>query len=394
MKCCRYIQGHNSLTDKFKACLFLRRAHSKCVIQKLSFILLFSLTSCLVFVNPVQAGKQTVHALYIPLADHYAALVAYERYRDEMKHADFQIEKMKNWDLLRAYFQSGEVDMAFVMSPLAMSMYQEKPHFKWIGLMHRDGNALAINDLIYERLELASQRKDRKPNKQVAEAIGKIHQENGKSILIGMPHLLSTHTVVLYRYLKEHGLKLTLVEDPSAEVRAVAVPPSKSPSFIKSKSNRAEAAAFEQSLPWADVVETGGYGHVAWYSKDVMPWEYGHVECIALATDKSINKKQEAIKEIMFFIHRAGADIENARKLGGEPLEDIVDIIRKHIPDHNREAIIASLDPHLRVINYQNLNIDKEGLQQIMDFAVEGGILKKPIDIDVFADSRFRVEMK
>lgn len=90
------------------------------------------------------AGKQTIKALYIPLADHYAALMAYEKYHHKMKHADFQIEQMKNSDLLRAYFQSGEVDMAYVMSPLAMDMYNEKPHFRWIGLMHRDGNAWSL----------------------------------------------------------------------------------------------------------------------------------------------------------------------------------------------------------------------------------------------------------
>lgn len=170
---------------------------------------------------------------------------------------------------------------------------------------------------------------------------------------------------------------------------AIAVPPPKSPAFIKSKSNRAIPAAFEQSLPWADVVETGGFGHVAWYSRDVMPWQHGHVECIALATDQAIANKYDAVKEVMAYIHQAGEDIEQARNEGGDKLEAIVKIVRKHIPAHTREAIIASLNPDLRVINYQHLNIDKEGLKQIMDLAVEGGILKKEIDIDAFSDTRF-----
>ena len=333
--------------------------------------------------------RQTIKALYIPLADHYAALVAYERYRDKMVHADFQIQQMKNWDLLRAYFQSGEVDMAYVMSPLAMDMYRENPHFRWIGLMHRDGNALAINDLLNKDIQLPSNRKDRKPDAKVAAALKKVHQASGRSTEIGMPHLLATHTVVLYRYLKENGLKLTISLNNEAEVLAIAVPPPKSPSFIKSKSNRAIPAAFEQSLPWADVVETGGFGHVAWYSKDVMPWPHGHVECIALATDKAIAGKQKAVNEVMAAIHKAGEDIEIAREQGGAALDSIVEIVRKHIPLHTRDAIIASLNPNLRVINYQNLNVDKAGIKLIMDLAVEGGILKEPIDIDAFADTQF-----
>ena len=333
--------------------------------------------------------KQPVKALYIPLADHYAALVAYERYRKEMKYADFQIMQMKNWDLLRAYFQSGRADMAYVMSPLAMDMYREKPHFRWIGLMHRDGNALAINELLNKEVLLPEKRAERKPDGKVAAALNKIYRQKQRPIEIGMPHLLSTHSVVLYRYLKEHGVRLSLLANEKAEVLAIAVAPPKSPAFIKGKSNRAIAAAFEQSLPWADIVETKGYGKVAWYSKDVMQWPDGHVECIALATDKAILKKEKAVKEVMRFIKKAGKEIEDARANGGRSLQEIVEIIHKHIPAHTREAIIASLDPSLRVINYQNLNIDKAGLKQIMDFAVEGGILKQPVDIDRFADTRF-----
>ena len=333
--------------------------------------------------------RQEVKSLYIPLADHYAALVAYERYRDTMVHADFKLQQMKNWDLLRALFQSGEADMAYVMSPLAMDMYHEKSHFRWIGLMHRDGNALAINDLLDMRIHLPANRIDRKPDHKLADALKLAHRQTGVPTEIGMPHLLSTHTVVLYKYLKDHGLQLSLNHFQAKEVLAIPVAPPKAPIFLRGKSNRAKPAAFEQSLPWADIVETQGYGHVAWYSKDVMPWRGGHVECIALATKKAIKDKQKAVGEVMHAIHKAGQDIERARIEGGQALEDIVTIVRKHIPMHTPAAIRASLDPKLRVINYQNLNIDKPGLKLIMDTAVEGKILKAPVDIDAFADTQF-----
>lgn len=250
--------------------------------------------------------------------------------------------------------------------------------------------ALAINDLLNMDVQLTPQRSSRLPDDRVANALRSAFQRSGKATEIGMPHLLSTHTVVLYRYLKEHGTSLTLAPGKRADVLAIAVAPPKSPAFLRGKSNRALAAAFEQSLPWADIVETGGFGHVAWYSKDVMPWPHGHVECIALANDQAIATKFEAVKEVMAYIRRAGdEDIESARIEGGKAMEAIVAIVHKHIPAHTRAAIIASLDPQLRVINFQNLNIDKPGLRQIMDLAVEGGILRTSIDIDAFADQRF-----
>lgn len=340
-------------------------------------------------VTAASIEKKSIKALYIPLADHYAALVAYERYRDKMQHADFQLEQMKSWDLLRAYFQSGDVDMAYVMSPLAMSMFHEQPDFRWIGLMHRDGNALAINALLNKDVQVPNNRSERKPDGKVAEALIKAHKTTGRATEIGVPHVLSTHNVVLYRYLKENHVSMALKPRQKAQVLSIVVPPPKSPAFILGKSNRSQPAALEQSISWVELIETRNSGYVAWYSKDVMAWPNGHVECIALATDQAIANKFDAVKEVMHYIHRAGADIEQARNEGGEALEAIVDIIRKHIPSHSRQSIIAGLSPELRVINYQHLNVDKPGLQQIMDLAIEGGILSQPIDLETFADERF-----
>ncbi|MES9960238.1 MAG: ABC transporter substrate-binding protein [Sedimenticola sp.] len=343
-----------------------------------------------------ETTKKSIKALYIPLADHYAAVVAYEKYGQQMRHADFQLEKMKSWPLLRAYFMSGEVDMAFIISPQAMDMFRERPNFRWVSLMHRDGNALAINDLLNADAKLEARRIDRKPDVRVADALGKAKRRLGRPTQSGVPHLHATHTVILYKYLKEHGKTLALGNGENQDVVAVEVPPPKSPAFIKKHNNRGIPASFEQSLPWADVVETGGYGHVAWYSKDVMPWPNGHVECIAIATDAGIRDKQEAIQEVIHYIHLAGQDIERARRQGGQAILEIAGMIRKHIPEHNTEAIVQSLRLDLNVINYRHLNVDenaKGSLRQIMDLAIEGGIIEGRIDIEAFADEAFSTDV-
>ena len=338
--------------------------------------------------------KETITAIYIPLADHYPGIVAYEKYRDKMQYADYRIERMKSWPLLRARFMSGEVDMAFIICPQAMDMFRKKPNFRWVSLIHRDGNALAINDLLNADVNLPNERLLRHPDKKVAEAFAKAKRKLGRPTECGVPHLHATHTVVLYKYLRDHGKTLGLDSGEDNDVIAIEVPPSKSPIFIKKKNSRGIPASFEQSLPWADVVETKGFGHVAWYSKDVMKWPpHGHVECIVIATDACIREKPKALREVIHHIHRAGLDIEAGRKEGGAGMTAITNMIRKHIPEHNEQAIIESLRPDLNVINYRHLNVDKAGLKQIMDLAVEGGILREPIDIDAFADESFATEI-
>lgn len=337
----------------------------------------------------VSQHRQVIKAAYIPLADHYAGIVAYEKYRDEMKYAQYEIERMKSWPLLRAYFLSGEADMAYIICPLAMDMFREDPSFRWVSLMHRDGNAMAINEILKTQVNLPAERLDRKPAAALASALASAKTELGRPIECGVPHLQATHTVVLYKYLKDNGLTLSLGRSRNRDVVAIEVPPPQSLAFIKKNNSRSIPASFEQSLPWADVVETGHFGHVAWYSKDVLRWPHGHVECIAIARDQSIEDKEEALREVIYYIHKAGLDIEAARIEGGSAMHAIANMIRKHIPEHNEEAIIQSLRPDLMVINYRHLNLDPAGLKQIMDLAVEGGILSAPISIEAFSDSQF-----
>lgn len=343
--------------------------------------------------NGVGEAKEKINALYIPLADHYAAaIIAHAKYGPKMEKADYQVEMMESWPALRGKFMSGQADVAFVISPLAMDMYSEKPSFHVVSLVHRDGNALAVNEIFSKRLNLPENREDRKPTPDVAKAMADWKKEKGQPSVCGVPSLMSTHVVVLYKYLKDNGLTLAIGEG-DGDVVARAVPPPKSPDFIKSQAAAGQAASFEQSLPWADVVETGGYGKVAWYSKDVLEWPKGHVECIMIASDDAIKNKKEALAEVIKSIHQAGRDIDAARQQGGEPLKEIAQTVNKYIPLHSVDAVTQSLRYDLGVINYSNLNVDADGLKYIMDLAVEGHVLKKAVDVNAFVDPSFSTDI-
>ncbi|MGE0086878.1 MAG: ABC transporter substrate-binding protein [Desulfococcaceae bacterium] len=339
------------------------------------------------------SAKEKIHALYIPLADHYAAaVVAHARYRSEMKHCDYSVQMMKSWPALRGKFTADQADAAFIICPMALDMFAENPDFRFVSLVHRDGNALAVNSVLSARIKLAEKRIDRKPLPDTALAMSDWKKETGITSICAVPSLLATHTVVLYKYLKDHGVTMS-VGKGEADVMARAVPPPKSPDFLQLQAESGKAASFEQSLPWADVVETGGYGKITWYSKDVIPWKHGHVECIMIAKDSTIRDKKEALRELIYYIHKAGRDIDSAREAGGDALQNIAELISTYIPLHKPEVIVQSLRSDLNVINYSNLNTDKPGLELIMNLALEGGILKKRVSLDDFTDESFSTDI-
>lgn len=65
--------------------------------------------------------------------------------------------------------------------------------------MHRDGNALAINDLLNEQVKLAAVSHERKPDDKVAKALKQVFESTGRATEIGMPHLLATVTIAILK---------------------------------------------------------------------------------------------------------------------------------------------------------------------------------------------------
>lgn len=207
---------------------------------------------------------------------------------------------------------------------------------------------------------------------------------------------MATHTTILYKYLKDHGKTFGVINQDNVDVILESIKPPQSPVFLKSKTVRKIPAMFEQSLPWPEIAESEAHGHVAWYSKDVLPTAKGHVECIIIAKNEVIEKKKKALKEVIYFIHKAGQDIEAARKKGGPFLDEIIAMIQRQIPQHNRRAIIETLRPDLMAINYINLNVDtesKENFRKIMELAFEAGFIGKMIDIEALADENFSTQI-
>lgn len=344
------------------------------------------------------AKKVRIKALAIPLADHYAAIVAYEKYRDTMVYADFQLQFLPGPHLVRAYFTSEpDADIAFNVCPMVMDMFDEKPNFRWVSLIHRDGNCLCINQLIDQKVRLPADKRNRKPDARIARAFIQYKQDRNQPVICAIPSRLATHATILYKYLKDNKIQLIQRDNGTTPVITRIIKPTQSPNFLRKSAVRNQPAAFEQSLPWGEIAESGGFGTVGWYSKDVMQHPNGHVECIIIAKDEVIRDKRLALQEVIDYIHQAGRDIESARQAGGEAMDAIIGMIQTHIPSHSSDAIRESLRPDLMVINYNHLGVDenaKWSIRQIMDLAVEAGFLKRKIDISALADESFSTKIK
>jgi NitT/TauT family transport system substrate-binding protein len=310
--------------------------------------------------------------------------------------ADFEIERMPSWQVLRAAFREGRADMAFIICPEALQMFSERPDFRWVGLLHRNGNQLIINRELAQHIELAENPKDRKPDGQVAEWLLQGMQSGNENVYCGLPAPRATHSVVFYKYLRDHDLKMgTTRLGTDGEVTTEIVRPGEATAYMRKRNNRSEMACTQQSLPWGDVIEERGDGKIAWYSKDVLVWPNGHVECIVIASDKALREKRAAVVEVLQAINQAGKELETARKGDEALMGRLVGYIQEHVPEHSRTGILDALDIERGGIRYDHLSVDDNAvgsLREIMSLAIEAGILEEYVDLESFAIKQLETE--
>jgi NitT/TauT family transport system substrate-binding protein len=285
--------------------------------------------------------------------------------------------------------------MTALVSPLALKMFeQDGQRIRWLGLAHRDGNALAINGIFASEMKLSEAREQRKPDDEFIKAVKKLKSQGKAPPIVGFPDEYATHRLIFLKYLSDRGNPLSLGSfgDGNSKYDLVtkAVFPARVLDFLKVETGYGNAVAFEQSLPWAEEIEAEKYGKVVWYSKDVMKDPKGHVECVILASARALSEKKAAIGEVMTAIHNAAKELDRAIHGDGVELTKIATMLHnEYVPAHSVAAILRALDKRVEAINYRDLNVDKPGMSVIMNLAIKAKLIQAPLDLDKFADTSF-----
>lgn len=341
------------------------------------------------------SAKDAIVALYLPIIDHYPLLLSHLRYSKQMTNADFSVLQMSGFNELRQKFESGEADIAVLTAPLALDMYASKPMLQAVALAHRNGSALSVNTAFAQRMTIPAGRGDRKPDDAFAKATKAAFDQTGNPLNVGVPTLHSTHTLVLYKYMQDHGIKMVTPKDRNGVLVAKQVPPPKSADYLKAAGALGQGAATIQAQPWGDVFESSGSGTIVWYSKDVMKHPKGHVECIVIASANAIKNKRAALEEVLDSLHKGGAELQAAIQANNKDLLQIATSISgAYIPAHKPDVIAKSMSKDIGAINFNDLDVDMEGLKQLQDLGMASGFQSSAVDLNKFSDRSFANKKK
>ena len=278
---------------------------------------------------------------YLPIADHLLLPVSHALHGKDYVHLRVKPHQCASWEELTQKIEMGVIQAAFLMAPLAMKEVMAGRRLRCVLLSHRNGSVIAAS-------------------KEVAE----VQALKGK--LLGIPHEYATHSVLLYKYFRDSGMKL------HDSVKLLPIAPQLVVKYLETK----KIHAYSVPEPWGFRGINAHAAHVLEYSKNILP---DHACCLVMVTTHFLENHRQAMAEWVASLQEAGkyihTNMSEAAKLQESymrhPAVEIEEILKKEL------------------ISYAGLHPEVEELKRFQDLALAGGLLEHPCDLDTFVDGSF-----
>lgn len=183
--------------------------------------------------------------------------------------AIFESRRFTNFAAMTEAFQAGDLQAAFILAPLAMTMRRRGVPIKIVYLGHRDGTTINV-------------RRD----DPIRDFAGLRHRR------VAIPHRYSNQRILIQRMMDQYGF----AED---DLELVEYPPPDMPAGLRSH----QFDAFVVGEPFGARAELDGYGRVLYFTKDIWP---DFISCVLAVREDLIRTRPGMVQELVSGIARSG----------------------------------------------------------------------------------------
>jgi NitT/TauT family transport system substrate-binding protein len=243
---------------------------------------------------------------------------------------------------------AGHLPATFMLAPLAMALAEQGVPVKIVYLGHRDGTALMV---------------------QKDSDILSVRDLRGKRVAI--PNRYSNQNLLLRKALADQGMSID-------DVEILEMPPPDMPAALYSKA----VDGITSGEPFMAQTEMDGYGRVLYQAKDIWP---NFISCVLVVSQKTIDEHPEWVQQLVDGIARSGLWLEGGMDHRMAAAQAVA------TGYYNQEPRLLSFvlsKPPDRV-KYSNLRLARAEFDNIVNMAVDAGILKRRLKFEEYADPRF-----
>ena len=311
----------------------------------------------------VIGGKVELNVAHIQITDHLALGALKHRIDQgevEPEHFDLATSLKAGWNPIQEGLESGEIDCAFVLAPIAMDLFAYDSPIKLVLFAHKNGSTFVRSRHYDHRFDSL--------------------QSFYKYKVVDIPHKMSVHHMLAHQFLKELGLKPGVPGKKAINVRFEVVPPIKMPEIMKENE---DVAGFMVAEPVATKAIATEVGNLEFYSAN--RWE-DHPCCIVAMQDDFIQKYPEAAQEFVSLLVETGEYIENDKIRAARIAVDILD------PEGKiglNPEVLKNVFSQPLAIRWDGLYPQAEDLDKIQRYMHDVMEIGKIIDLEKFIENSF-----
>lgn len=250
-----------------------------------------------------------------------------------------------------------KIDATFMIAPLAMKLASDGVPVKIVYLGHRDGSALVV-------------RKD--------SPIQTFTDLRGKTVAI--PSRFSNQNLLMVRMMKKNGMQ-------PGDITLKEVPPPEHPSAL----NANAVDAFIVGEPNCAKAELEGYGRVLYFMKDLWP---DFISCVLVVRQEVINERHDLVQELVDGIAASGKWLDEDKENGAQHRKDAAVVVGTMFYNQKPELLEYVLTRPLDRVSYSNLKPPKATFDEIMDLALETGVLPRKMAFEEYCDASFAPDLE
>jgi len=262
--------------------------------------------------------------------------------------SEFAGRKFSEFATIKESLIARRLDASFILAPLAMQLVASGVPIKIVYLGHRDGTTLMVAK-----------------NSPVTDFAGL----RGKKIAI--PNRFSNQNILMHRMMKQWGMSFD-------SIQLIELPPPEHPTALAAGS----IDGYIVGEPFPAQAELDGIGRPLYFTKDMWP---NFISCVLVVRQELIDEQRELVQELVDGIAKSGKwlDADLAHRM------DAAEVVGKHFNRQNPELLKFVLSKPPDRVKYTNLAPLKKDFDEIMELALEMGVLKQRLEFEQYVDTSF-----
>jgi NitT/TauT family transport system substrate-binding protein len=257
--------------------------------------------------------------------------------------------KFSGWPEVKESLMSGRIKAAHMLAPLVMDLADKGIPVKIVSLGHRSGAVIMV-------------RTD-SPIKAMKDLKGK---------RLAIPSRFAVDYLYVRKLLKKNGMT-------DKDIDVIEMAPPDMPAALYAKS----VDAYATGEPFGAVAQRAGYAKPLHMTRDDWP---NYICCVLTVREELIRENRPLVQRLVNYIQAAGHWLDSSPENRKRAVEFAAG---PNFFNQDPRVLQFVMDNPRDRVTYQDLRMIRSEFEELMQFSIEAGTLKRPVPYEKYVDESF-----